>query len=152
MLGGQVDGFLGGREVVVAAAAVAGSAPLLTARPRCGCRGRVAGGVGGRVVGQGIGGLTGLATASVEALLEEADFGFEVGDALLQSLTTALPIRSTLGELGLEFGLARGRALVKGLVVASLLTQVAEGLLAGRAEARQLKSRGMGEGSVHAQA
>jgi hypothetical protein len=44
----------------------------------------------------------GFATAAVEALLEEADFSFEVVDALLQSPAAVVLVRSSSGALGSE--------------------------------------------------
>ena len=69
------------------AALGSGPAALLAARPAGRWRAGVAAGwAGGGVgaVGQGVGPLGGLATAAVEALLEQADLGLQVGDALLQ--------------------------------------------------------------------
>jgi hypothetical protein len=94
----------------------------------------------------------GFATATVEALLEESDLGFQVVDTLLHSLDTVGLVGSALVELGLEFGLAGSGALVKCLVVARLLAKVAEGLLAVRPGAGQWRGQGLGEGCVHAQA
>lgn len=96
-----------GGKVVIVVAAMAGTAPLLAAaaavwRGRCrGGRGVGSGRGGG--VGQGIGGLVRLATATVETLLEQADFGFESDKTLLE-FTFALPqayvgVSAYLGEL-----------------------------------------------------
>ena len=162
--GRQVDRLVGGREVVIAAAWVAGASALLAAaawRRRRGRRrraGRVVAGlvrvVGG--VGQGIGAVMGLATFAVEALFEQADFGFEFIDTLLALVVALLEprfkLRLALQEELLEFGFAVDRALVEGLVVADLLACIPQELLAGGQAAGSLAGQrvaGSGEVGFH---
>ena len=87
-------------------------------------------------VSQGIGAVMGFATAAVEALFEQAYFGFEFGDALLRFVLALLQACGKAGvalsELFFEFGFAQGSAVVEGLIEARLLTGVPESLLAGR--------------------
>src|SRR5205807_5856330 len=96
--------------------------------------------VGGRSGGQGVGDVLAFAAAAVEALFEQADFGLEVGDLLLDRaaalLQAGLAVGLALGKLFLEPGLAEGSAdgsaVVEGFIEAGLLACVSEGLLAGR--------------------
>src|SRR5262245_61143976 len=94
----------------------------------------------------------GFTFAAVEALFEQADFGFEFGDALLALLVASLPARVAVGlavgQLFLEFGFAAQRALVKGLVETDLLAGVAEQLLAGGQAAGCRAGERVTEGSV----
>jgi hypothetical protein len=165
LLGRDVGCLKCGGQMLVLAAAVAGAAALLTARPPRwrggGCVARAAGsscvaraagsGVLGCGVGQGVGVVVGFATATVKAVLEETHFGFEVGQALgqlgLESLETrvcgGVGLGLGLGELLFEFGFAEGGAAVKRLVEAGLVTSLPEGLLAG-----QLAARGGGRDGV----
>lgn len=77
-----------------------------------------------------------FAAAAVEALLEQADFGLQVVDLLLELGLALRQARrgggAAVGALGLELGLALGGAAVEGLVEAGLLAGVGEGPLAGR--------------------
>jgi hypothetical protein len=85
-----------------------------------------------------------LGAAALEAVLEQADLGLEVGQGLLQFGFALLDTRRGgglrpgvgLGEALAELGLAEGSAVVEGLVEADLLAGVPEGLLAGRQAAR----------------
>jgi hypothetical protein len=121
--------------VAIVASAVAGAAGLLSAaaawRRGRGCGGRIV-----RGVDQGVGAVMGFATASVESLFEQADFGLEFVDALLQLVLELLPLGGkvglALGEEFFEVSFASGSALVECLVVAGLLSGVDESLLAGR--------------------
>jgi hypothetical protein len=110
LVGGQVEDFLGGGEVVVVASAVALVAGLLTAPAPGGGRRRGVG-AGGSGVGRGIVGVVGvgLGLAAEELLLAESEEGLESCDLVL------------------EGGLALGGALVLGLVRAGLLSGVEEG-------------------------
>jgi hypothetical protein len=142
LLGRQVGRLGKGGEIRVAAAPVAGASALLATGASWR---RVAGrvvvsdrrAVGGRGVGQGVGVVMGLATAAVEALLEQAYLGLEVGETLLQfgfALLDAgrgLRVGVGVGELLFELGLAEGGAVVEGLVAMDLLPGVPEQLLAG---------------------
>jgi hypothetical protein len=146
---GQVGRLLTDRQVVIGAATVTGATTLLTPWPAWRRRGRDRHGrrlVGGRVVGPGVGGMMAFATAAVEALFEQADFGFEVGDALqefvLVALLTGCQGGLVLGELCFELGLAPEGALVEGFVVADLLASIAEKLLAGGQAAGCLAGEG----------
>ena len=77
----------------------------------------------------------GFAAVAVEALLEQADFGLEVGEALLAfdvALRQAgLQVALALGALFLAFGLAEASALGEGLGEADWLACVTEEWLAG---------------------
>src|SRR5439155_15034983 len=103
--GRHVGGLVAGRQVVVAAAAVAGAAALLAAVAwrRCGRGGAGRVGAGG---GQDIGVVMAFVAAAVQALFEQADFGFEFVDALLQLalalLPARLPVEVPLGEALLQ--------------------------------------------------
>jgi len=139
----QVGDRVGGGEVVIATAGMAGASGLLAATPagrrgRPGWRRRPAGRARAgivRRVGQGIGDVRGFATAAVETLFEQADFGFEFVEALLALAVTLLQagvaVALALGQLLFEFGFAEDSALVEGLVEADLLPSVTEELLAG---------------------
>jgi hypothetical protein len=113
----------------------------------------------------------GFATAAVEALLEQADFGFEFGDALVEFAVALLQAGGAVGlaggELGLELlqlggevglalgeelfegGFAKGSAVVEGFVVAGLLAGLGEGLLAGRQGAGGLDAGQVGGAGFH---
>ena len=116
------------------------------------------GGVGRRGVGQRVGGVPPFARAAVEALFEQAHFGFEIVDTLLQLGFTLLQagggsglglgqlrlecgfallqargrLGLRLGEEGFQFGFAEGGAVVEGAIEAGLLARVGEGQLTGR--------------------
>ena len=106
LVGGQVENLLGGGQVIVVAAAVALVSGLLTAA----AFGLGGGGVGRVYARCGLGGVgVGLGLVAEEAVLEVTDLG-------LKSCALAL-----------EGGLALAGALVLGLVVAGLLSGVAEG-------------------------
>jgi hypothetical protein len=155
LLWGQGGRLVHGGKVVIMAAAMAGAAALLAtaAAWRGRCRGGSGVGIGrGGGVGQGIGDVVRLATAAVETLLEQADFGFESEDALLEFPFALPPARvgvgADLGELCPEFGFPLQSALVEGLVEAGLLACLPEGLLTSGLVTRF--SSGCGEGwGVH---
>ena len=144
------------------AAAVAGEPALLAAaapRRHGGSRVVVAPGVValGRGVGQGVGVVVGLATPPVEALLEPAHLGFEVGKTLLQFGFALLDARRCgglcfgvgVGEPFFELGFALAGAEVEGLVEAGLLTGMPEGLLAGGQAARGSGRDGVEGAGLH---
>src|SRR5947209_3116440 len=122
--------------MVVAAAAVAGSSRLLapTTAEQPGRSGPV--GVGAGVASQCVGVVMALVTAAKKTLLEQADFGFEFVDALLQLLFAFLqacrPNHLVLGSELLEFRLASEGALVETAIVAGTLPGVVQCLAAGR--------------------
>jgi hypothetical protein len=162
LLGRQLGRLGGGGEARMAAAAVAGASALLAAAaPRRHGGGRVAVATGvvalGRGVGQDVGVVVGLGTAAVEALLEPAHLGFEVGETLLQLGFALLDARRCgglrlgvgVGESFFELGFALGGAAVEGLVVASLLAGEPEGLLAGGQAARGGGRDGIEEDGFH---
>jgi hypothetical protein len=145
LVGGQVGRRVRGGEVIVVAAAVTGASALMAAaaagrgRPGRGGAGLGRGVVGGGSAGQGVGDVMAFAAAAVEALFEQADFGLEVGNVLLELaaalLQAAFAVGLALGELLLESGLAEGSAdgsaVVEGFIVVGLPACVAERLLAG---------------------
>jgi hypothetical protein len=94
----------------------------------------------------------GFAAAAVEALFEQADFGFQFGGVLL---VFAVPLREAgvargvaVGQLFLEFRFALDSALVQSLVQADLLACVAEELLAGRQTAGGLAGQRVTQNKV----
>jgi hypothetical protein len=157
LVGRPRGGLVGGGEVLVTATRVAGTPGLLAAaarRRRPGRRrraGRVVA-VVVRRVGQGIGDVRGFATPAVEALFEQADFGFEFVEALLALVVALLPARlklgRTLNEEFLEFGFAADSALGEGLVEADLLACVTEELLAGGQATGSLAGQRVAAGGV----
>jgi hypothetical protein len=95
-----------------------------------------------------------FATAAVEALLEQADFGLECVDTRLQlpftPAASVFNVGLAPGALLLAFGFAEGGALVQGLVEGGLAACVLESLLAvGQSvgwPSRQGVERGIGGG------
>jgi hypothetical protein len=132
--------------VIIVAAAVTGTSALLAAAAARWWRpGRGGAGLGRVVVssgsaGQGVGDVMAFATAAVETLFEQADFGLKVGDllldlaaALLQAgFAVGLALGELLFELLLACGLTEGSAVVEGFIETGLLACVPESLLAGR--------------------
>jgi hypothetical protein len=145
--------------VVVVAAVAAATALLAAAAGRRGGGGAVPGGGGVwgvGIVGQVMVGVTVLATAAVQALFEQADFGLEVVDALVEdavALTQArFKVGLLLGEALFELGFALGGAVVEDAIEADLLAGVAEGLVAGQQATRSLAGKftqGVESAGVH---
>jgi len=71
-------------------------------------------GIAQRRVGQSIGRVMRFATAAVETLFEQAHFGFEFGEALLEFRFALLQACGgaglVVGQLFFEFGFAQGGA------------------------------------------
>lgn len=130
------------------ATCVAGTSWLLTTPS---WRWRVVVGIG--AVSQGVGVVMSFATLAVKALLEQAHFGFEGGDALvelgLKLLDTGVEIGAALGELLLEFGLTPPSALVEGLVEMGVPTSISEDELASGQAARGCGRDRMEKRSLH---
>jgi len=101
LLRGQIADLLGGGQMVVATATVAGLARLLATAALGRWRSRAG---GGRIIGW----VVGLGFLAEQAVLEVADLSLEARDLVA------------------ELGLTLGSALVLGLVVASLLSSLAE--------------------------
>src|SRR4051812_32799128 len=92
---------MAGGQMLVAATSMAGAPGLLAAAAGYPSGGiRVASGVGllGRSCGQGLGTVMAFATTAVKALFEQAYFGLEFIDALLQF---AFALLQTSGKIGL---------------------------------------------------
>src|SRR5579862_8201516 len=117
LVGGELGDLVGGREVLEGASGVArASALLATGAPGGGGGGRWT--VGG--VCQSVGPVAALATAAIQALLEEPNLGLQVVEALLLLLQSCVGVSLELGELFLELGLAPFGSLEHRLVEAGL--------------------------------